>query len=91
MLYDSSNKILKNGSLTSKVYFLLLKSPLTISEISKLIYDGKVQLAHINKILDQLEKEDYIESTKQLDSGCLMLNLKDSYSVPDDSLIKKTW
>lgn len=32
MLYDSSNKILKNGSLTSKVYFLLLKSPLTIYE-----------------------------------------------------------
>ena len=61
MLYDSSNKILKNGSLTSKVYFLLLKCPLTVSEISKLIYDGKVQLAHINKIIDLLETQGYIE------------------------------
>jgi len=61
MLYDSSNKILKNGSLTSKVYFLLLKNPLTVSEISKLIYNGKVQLSHINKIIDLLEKQGYIE------------------------------
>jgi len=61
MLYDSSNKTLKNGSLTSKVYFLLLKRPLTVSEISKLVYNGKVQLAHINKIIDLLEKEGYIE------------------------------
>ncbi len=61
MLYDLSNKTLKNGSLTSKVYFLLLKSPFTVSEISKLIYDGKVQLAHISKIIDLLEKEGYIE------------------------------
>lgn len=79
MLYDSSNNVLKNGSLTSKVYFLLLKAPLTVSEISKLVYNGKVQLAHINKIMDVLEKQGYVyeyylsreeRREKQIDLRC---------------------
>ena len=61
MLYDPEKGLLKNGSLTAKIYFLLLKSPLTVSELSKIIYNGKVQLAHINRIIDKLSKEGYIE------------------------------
>jgi len=60
MLYDPEKGLMKNGSLTAKVYFLLLKSPLTVSELSRIIYNGKVQLAHINRIIDKLSKAGYI-------------------------------
>jgi len=60
MLYDLENGLLKNGSLTAKIYFLLLKRPLTVSELSKILYNGKVQLAHINRIIDKLSKAGYI-------------------------------
>lgn len=61
MLYDNSDKILKNHSLTSSVYFLLLKEPTTISDLSKIFYGGKVQLSHLNKIIDKLSKVGYIK------------------------------
>src|SRR3989344_3962037 len=61
MLYDPEKGLLKNGSLTAKIYFLILKNPLTVSELSKIIYNGKVQLAHINRIMDKLSKDGYIE------------------------------
>lgn len=60
MLYDSW-KDLEEGSAAAKIYFLLLRQPLTVSQISKEIYNGKVQLAHINRVIDTLEQKKYIE------------------------------
>ena len=61
MLYNQTKGLLKDGSITAKIYFLLLKKSLTVSELSKIIYNGKVQLAHINRVMDKLSKEGYIE------------------------------
>ncbi len=66
MMYDESNKILKNNSLTSSVYFLLLKKPSTITELSKIFYNGKIQLGHLNKIIKLLIKHNYIEEKPSL-------------------------
>jgi len=60
MHYDVTEGILKNGSLTAKIYFLLLTKPMTVSEISRIVYNGKVQLAHINRIINNLSEKDYI-------------------------------
>jgi|SRR3989338_254351 len=61
MDYDITEGLLKEGSVTAKIYFLLLSKPMTVSDISRIIYDGKVQLGHINRIIEQLSKEGYIE------------------------------
>jgi len=53
--------LMKEGSLSAKIYFLLLDEPLTQSEVSKRLYHGKVQLSNIKKNIDDLEKEDYVK------------------------------
>jgi len=53
--------LMKEGSISAKIYFLLLDKPLTQSEISKRLYSGKIQLSNIKKNLDDLEREDYVK------------------------------
>ncbi|MFA5020405.1 MAG: hypothetical protein WC533_04900 [Candidatus Pacearchaeota archaeon] len=53
--------LLKEGSLSARIYFLLLNDPITQSELSRLIYGGKVQLDNIKKNLDDLENEGYVK------------------------------
>ena len=52
--------LMKEGSLSAKIYFLLLDKPKTQTEISKTIYFGKVQLANIRKNMKDLEIAGYI-------------------------------
>lgn len=54
--------LMKEGSLSARIYFLLLNKPLTQSEISKLIYSGKVQLANIKKNIEDLERGGFIKN-----------------------------
>lgn len=54
-------EILKSGTIAGQIYFLVLGIPRTVSEISKYLYDGKVQLTHINRIISKLESEGFIE------------------------------
>src|SRR3989344_1058971 len=61
MLYDPEKGLLKDGSLTAKVYFLLLKKPLTVSELSRIIYNGKVQLSQITRVIDKLIQNGCVE------------------------------
>lgn len=56
-----SEEVFKSGSIAGQIYFLLLGIPRTVSEISKYLYNGKVQLTHINRIIDKLEREGHIE------------------------------
>ncbi len=81
MIYDSYG-ILKDGSVVSKVYFLLLQKPRTVSDLSKEIYGGKVQLSNINRAIDQLVGSNYIEQVR-----------KDRMEMRDtgDDLRKKYW
>ena len=58
---DIREEILKPGSIAGQVYFLLLGIPRTVSQISKYLYAGKVQLTHINRIINKLESGGYIE------------------------------
>jgi hypothetical protein len=60
-LYDDAYGELKTGSLASRIYFLLLQKPRTVSELSQILYSGKIQLSNIIRIIDKLEKIDYIE------------------------------
>ncbi len=53
--------LMKEESLSARIYFLLLDEPLTQTEISKELYLGKVQLSNIKKNLDDLEKENYVK------------------------------
>ncbi|MEK6856027.1 MAG: hypothetical protein AABX66_02610 [Nanoarchaeota archaeon] len=53
--------LMKEGSLSAKIYFLLLNKSLTQTEISKNIYSGKVQLDNIKKNLDDLEKVGFVK------------------------------
>jgi hypothetical protein len=61
MLYNQEEGLLKNGSLSARIYFLLLKKPSTVSELSKIIYNGKVQLANIIRVVNALKEGVYIE------------------------------
>lgn len=53
--------LMKEDSLSARIYFLLLNKPLTQTELSKKIYSGKVQLANIKKNIEDLEKEGFVE------------------------------
>jgi predicted transcriptional regulator len=53
--------LMKEGSLSAKIYFLLLDKPKTQTEISKIIYSGKIQLANIKKNIEDLEEEGFVE------------------------------
>lgn len=53
--------LMKEGSLSARIYFLLLDKPLTQSDISKRVYNGKVQLTNIKKNIEDLEKEGYVK------------------------------
>lgn len=61
MSYDIKKGLMQEGSLTAKIYFLLLKRKLSPTEISKVIYkDDKVQLSNILKALDKLCYKGYV-------------------------------
>ena len=51
MNYNVEEGLLKEGSLSAKIYFLLL-IPKTKSEVSRIIYNGKIQLSNISKNID---------------------------------------
>jgi len=53
--------LMKEGSLSARIYFLLLDKPLTQSDISKKLYSGRVQLSNIKKNINDLEKESYVK------------------------------
>jgi len=55
--------LMKEGSLSAKIYFLFLAKPVTQTDISKILYSGKTQLANIKKNIEKLEKNGYIVST----------------------------
>lgn len=48
-------------STRAKVYFLLLQKPLSVTEISKILYNGRIILSQISKIKEDLEKLNVIE------------------------------
>lgn len=52
------------GTITGQVFFLLLGIPRTVSELSKCLYNGKVQLTHINRVIDKLESNGHIEQVQ---------------------------
>jgi len=58
--------LLKEGSLSARIYFSLLAEPKTQSQLSREIYDGKVQLDNINKNIKDLINEGYIEKLDKL-------------------------
>jgi len=62
---SSKIETLKNdfrpNSLASKIYFLLLTNHMTVSDLSRIIYDGKVQLTQIVRVIDKLSKLGYIK------------------------------
>lgn len=61
MDYNIETGLLKENSLNAKIYFLLLKRELSVSEISKVIYrNNKVQLSNILKAIEKLTKEGYV-------------------------------
>lgn len=61
MNYTINTGLLKEESLSAKIYFLLFQ-PKTQSELSKILYSGKIQLANIRKNLEELEKEGYVKN-----------------------------
>lgn len=56
-----ATEIIKPGTISGQVYFLMMGIPRTVSEISKYLYGGKVQLTHINRVIDKLESAGLIE------------------------------
>lgn len=60
-------ELFKPNSLSGKIYFLLLEKPLRITEISKIIYNDKIQLTPINRILPELIKNGIILKSKSED------------------------
>lgn len=58
---EISKGLMREGSLSARIYFLLLKKPLTQTDISKKVYNGRVMLANIRKNLEYLEKENFVE------------------------------
>lgn len=58
---DLYREIIKPGTIAGQIYFLTLGIPRTVSKISKYIYNGRVQLAHINRVIEKLESKGYIE------------------------------
>lgn len=62
MEYDIQTGLLKENSLSAKIFFLLLKRVMSQSELSKAIYGkDKVQLSNIKKAVDKLAYQGYIE------------------------------
>lgn len=61
MNYDIDTGLMKENSLTAKIYFLLLKKPLCQSDISHILYNGKIQLDNIKPAIQKLLKAKYIQ------------------------------
>jgi len=69
MNYNVEEGLLKEGSLSAKIYFLLL-IPKTKSEVSRIIYNGKIQLSNISKNIEDLEKAGFVHNEgRRLGSG----------------------
>ena len=58
---ETLKNVLRPNSLASKIYFLLLTNHMTVSDLSRIIYDGKVQLTQIVRVIDKLSKLGYIK------------------------------
>jgi len=62
MQYDVSDGLMKENSLSARIYFLLLKREMGASEVSKIIYnDEKVQLSNILKAIEKLTAKGYVK------------------------------
>ena len=74
---------LRGGSVIAKVYALLLLSPMSVSEISRKIYNGKVQLSHVERIINKLSSLGYIKEKflNRSERANLRLDLRKKYWV----------
>lgn len=62
MDYDIQEGLLKENSISARIYFLLLKRQASASEISEVMYGKhKVQLSNVLKAIEKLIHEGYVE------------------------------
>lgn len=60
--YDIEEGLMKDNSLSAKIYFLALKRNISQTELSKIIYGKEtVQLSNINKAIQKLLEKNYIK------------------------------
>ncbi len=65
MDYNIEEGLLKENSLSARIYFLLHKRELGVSDISKVIYGGDiVQLSNVQKAVDKLSSKEYVEEIR---------------------------